>query len=272
MTLKNDKVSVFIPCYTRARSLDAALKSVLAQTYTNWECILVNDGSTDDTEAVAAAYTNDTRFKYIQTANKGLSAARNTGIKNSAGDLIQLLDADDLIETNKLAEAVNFYRSADAGLHIIVYASMRYFDADDSRKLQILGRNNFIPHIELKQDDELQMQQQVIAVRNPFVVSAPLYPVNIFNKIGIFDEELSALEDWDLHLRCSFAGYKFHHHYAKHARTLIRLHHGSMMGNQQLLDENFFRVSIKHQLDSNNTNNLSPQKGSVFSRIKKRFS
>lgn len=94
MVLK--KVSVIVPCYNQAQFLGEALQSILDQTYTNWECIIVNDGSPDHTEIVANAWCGkDLRFIYLYKKNGGLSSARNFGIQNALGDYILTLDADD---------------------------------------------------------------------------------------------------------------------------------------------------------------------------------
>ena len=88
--------SVIIPCYNQAHFLNDALSSLVAQNYTNWEAIIVNDGSIDNTFEVSDAWCKkDSRIKYISTSNNGLSAARNTGIDFSDGEYISLLDADD---------------------------------------------------------------------------------------------------------------------------------------------------------------------------------
>ena len=80
----NILVSIIVPCYNQAHFLDEALQSVLSQTYTNWECIIVNDGSPDNTENIAEKWLAvDSRFKYIKKDNGGLSSARNIGIKMS---------------------------------------------------------------------------------------------------------------------------------------------------------------------------------------------
>lgn len=239
-------ISIIIPCFNQGRFLNEALDSICAQTYNNWEGIIINDGSTDNTEEVALYYCNkDSRFKYIQKENGGLSAARNTGIASAKGEFIQLLDADDLIEPDKLLSAIEFYQT-DQPANVIVYSSMRYFEHDEP--LKILGRNNFLAHVELKADDDLSAQIDVINLRNICVISAPLYPREIFNKIGDFDENLTSLEDWDFHIRCLNAGIKFHHFYKSNSLTLIRLHDTSMMSNQKLLDENFYKLVLKHNL------------------------
>ena len=114
----NGKVSIIVPCYNQACYLPEALDSVLAQTYTDWECIIVNDGSPDNTDEVVQSYlVQDNRFKYIKQPNKGPAAARNAGIENSCGGFILPLDADDLIAPTYLEKAVAvFSHEADTKL------------------------------------------------------------------------------------------------------------------------------------------------------------
>jgi glycosyltransferase involved in cell wall biosynthesis len=104
------KVSVIVPCFNQAQYLDEALQSVLDQTYSNWECIIVNDGSPDNTEEVAEKWCKkDNRFKYIYKENGGLSNARNAGIETSEGEFILPLDADDKIGEDYIKLAVNAF-------------------------------------------------------------------------------------------------------------------------------------------------------------------
>jgi len=225
----------------------------MAQTYINWECIIINDGSDDNTEDIALDYLNkDKRFNYKFQINKGLSAARNLGISIAKGEFIQLLDADDLIEKNKLSKGVELYKNFKNNDRIIIYLGMRYFENSAPKMLKILGRNHFIGHVELKFEDGLTSQKELIKFRNPFVISAPLYPAALFENIGLFDNDLTALEDWDLHLRCIQSDYLFHYHYEADTRTLIRLHDNSMMRSQHLLDANFGLVMAKHHLHREN--------------------
>ena len=92
------KISVIVPCYNQAQYLDECLQSVLDQTYQNWECMIVNDGSPDYTAEIAASWVaKDNRFKYIYKENGGLSSARNAGIEMAEGEYILPLDADDKI-------------------------------------------------------------------------------------------------------------------------------------------------------------------------------
>ena len=103
-------VSVVIPCYNQAIYLSEALDSLLQQTYQNWEAIVVNDGSPDDTENVALGYVEkDKRIKYLCEENAGPSSARNMGIKYAKGEFILPLDADDLIKPEYIEIAIDTF-------------------------------------------------------------------------------------------------------------------------------------------------------------------
>ncbi|WP_396168090.1 glycosyltransferase family 2 protein [Flavobacterium sp.] len=99
----NRLVSIIVPCYNQAQYLDAALQSVLEQTYPDWECIIVNDGSPDNSEEVAKKWVEkDPRFIYIYKENGGVSSARNLGIEKAIGAYFQFLDSDDFLDKEKL--------------------------------------------------------------------------------------------------------------------------------------------------------------------------
>ncbi len=102
------RVSVIIPSYNSASYLGLAIDSVIKQTYSDWEFVLVDDGSVDNTQAVVDEYAGRLadRFRYIYQPNQGLSAARNTAMRNARGDLFALLDADDVWLPARLEESV----------------------------------------------------------------------------------------------------------------------------------------------------------------------
>jgi glycosyltransferase involved in cell wall biosynthesis len=108
-------VSIIVPCYNQAQYLEEALQSVLDQTYTNWECITVNDGSPDSTEDVAQKWVEkDNRFIYLKKDNGGLSSARNAGITIAQGEFVLPLDADDKIATNYIELALSSFQEDDS--------------------------------------------------------------------------------------------------------------------------------------------------------------
>ncbi|HFU4011462.1 glycosyltransferase [Streptococcus suis] len=99
-----DKISIIIPIYNVEKYVERCLDSVLSQTYTNWEAILVNDGSPDQSAAIAQKFVNrDERFQLIHQENAGLSEARNTGLQYITGDFVAFLDSDDWLEKDALA-------------------------------------------------------------------------------------------------------------------------------------------------------------------------
>lgn len=103
-------VSVVIPCYNQGQFLSGTIDSVIGQTYNNWECIIVNDGSSDNSEEIALEYIKkDTRISYLSQKNQGPSAARNHGIQASHGEYILPLDADDLISPTYIDKAISYF-------------------------------------------------------------------------------------------------------------------------------------------------------------------
>ena len=120
------KVSIIVPCHNQAEFLSESLESVINQSISDWECIIVNDGSTDNTEEIAKKWCDlDYRFAYIKTIGNGVAEARNIGIKKSKGTYILPLDADDKISSKYLYEAIKIL---DYDLNIkIVYGQAEYF-------------------------------------------------------------------------------------------------------------------------------------------------
>jgi len=110
--MENEFVSVVIPTYNRAYCISRAIDSVVGQSHENWELILVDDGSTDDTAGlVSSRYGHDARVRYIFQPNTGVSAARNTGIRASRGQFIALLDSDDSWKPWKLQAQLSCFRA-----------------------------------------------------------------------------------------------------------------------------------------------------------------
>ena len=130
----NPKISIIVPCYKQSQYLEDSLLSILEQTYINWECIIVNDGSPDDTEKVAQIWVKkDVRFKYLFQQNRGVSNARNNGINLAMGEYILPIDADDKIENNYVAECLNaIENSKDIK---VVYGKVKNFGIEEGEIL-----------------------------------------------------------------------------------------------------------------------------------------
>ena len=105
-------VSVIVPCYNSGKYLPETLDSVLLQTYANWECLIIDDGSTDNTKQICESYVKkDKRFKYNYQENKGVSNARNNGIRNCSGKYILPLDGDDKISSGYISDGIQLLES-----------------------------------------------------------------------------------------------------------------------------------------------------------------
>lgn len=104
----NSKVSIIIPCFNQGHFLNDTLESVYHQSYVNWECIIINDGSTDNTEKIANKWVStDSRFKYFYKTNGGLSSARNAGLEMVEGAYLLFLDSDDCIHKDKISKSLD---------------------------------------------------------------------------------------------------------------------------------------------------------------------
>lgn len=193
------KVSVIIPTYNRAHFLAEAIQSVLDQTFTDFELIIVDDGSTDNTEDIVMKF-KDPRIRYINQENSGVSAARNTGIKASDGEYIAFLDSDDIWLPQNLDFKVKLL---DARPEIGLVCSDAYFY--DSYSGAILGRRWHDRTFHGWVDDVLTATQEPVKemfTRGCFITpQASVIRHSVFNQAGYFDESLQNHEDWDLFVR-----------------------------------------------------------------------
>uniref|UniRef100_UPI0040481146 glycosyltransferase family 2 protein n=1 Tax=Mariniflexile sp. TaxID=1979402 RepID=UPI0040481146 len=129
--MKLNLVSIIVPCYNQAQYLDEALESVLSQTYENWECIIVDDGSPDNTNEIVQKWVEkEARFIYLKKENGGLSSARNAGISKANGEFILPLDADDKIGADYVTLAIEAFE-LDTSLKV-VYCQAKMFGIEES--------------------------------------------------------------------------------------------------------------------------------------------
>lgn len=138
------QVSIIIPCYNMEPYIAETLDSVVAQSYNNWECIIIDDGSSDNTESIVKNYCNkDTRFKYIKQGNEGVSAARNNGIKQAKGEYILPLDGDDLIDQTYIQKAESFL-SEHPGTKLVYCKADKFGEIQGEWQLDKYSYNNLI--------------------------------------------------------------------------------------------------------------------------------
>lgn len=188
-------VSIIIPCYNQSEYLTEAVVSVLSQTHTHWECIIVNDGSTDDTKNIALEFCkNDPRISYIEQHNQGLSAARNAGIKVAKGDYIQFLDSDDILVKNKLSIQVQQLQQQNTHNPSISICSYHFCDNNNIAK-----KVNEDFKIDTTFDKENSLQDIILRWEEDLSIPVHcfLFDTRIFNENKIyFDTKQKNHEDW----------------------------------------------------------------------------
>jgi len=196
MTASKGTVSVVIPAYNSAATIAASVRSVLCQSYTDWELIIVNDGSTDATSQVLAPFLADQRVQLLEQPNGGVACARNAGIRRSRGEFVAFLDADDLWEESKLAQQVELFRAAPASLGLV---HTRYSSfSDDPQRCRRKDDDSCFGYLS---------PSQRILVYDFIATSTVMVRAGLFACVGLFDENLAGTEDWDLWIRI-LAGYR----------------------------------------------------------------
>lgn len=192
--MSNPLVSVVIPTYNRAHLVCDALNSVLRQTYRPLEILLVDDGSTDQTNQVAATWWDDAMeeelvtFHFIEQENQGGNVARNTGIKNATGEYIAFLDSDDEWHPLKIEKQISVFENASVGA---VYCGLQHIDL--LRKKVIEPTKRQYPSGNLLSQ---MLIRDVTAATSTYIVKR-----EVFDNVGFFDETLQARQDWDLWIR-----------------------------------------------------------------------
>ncbi len=190
-------VSVVITCYNYGRYLSGAIGSVLEQTYSDFEIIVVDDGSTDDTEQVVRQFLDNPRIRYIRQENAGQANAKNTGIKNSSGTFIAFLDADDRWCPEKLEKQMSCFVNREVG---VVYCRAKYLDEEDKEFFY----TTVSPYLQPRRGKVTTW----LFLDNFVQFSSSVVRKECFEKFGVFDETLGMGIDWDLWLRIS-TGYTF---------------------------------------------------------------
>ncbi len=172
--------SIIIPAYNSAKTIERTLASVFVQDYPNLEIIVVNDGSTDNTEQVLKKYAD--KINYYYQTNAGVSIARNLGFEKSTGDYIQYLDADDLLAEGKISKQIQAIEESEAD---VAYGDWMRFTENDFvyKELEMVEREMALrPEIELITDFWTPL-------------AALLYTRTIANKIGGWNTALPVIQD-----------------------------------------------------------------------------
>lgn len=222
--MEADLVSVVVPTYNRAYCVGRAIDSVRKQTHKNWELIVVDDGSTDDTAAfVSKQYGSDPRIRYIHQTNAGVSAARNTGINAARGNFVAFLDSDDVWKPWKLELQLECFRAfPDIGM---VWTEFQAVDAAGKLVTQrylrkMYGAYRFFPTSESLFSNSRELSSIVRSGLNP-EPGARVYVGNIYpamlrgnlvhtSTVMLSRERLEKVQGFDLELTLSGEDYDFH--------------------------------------------------------------
>jgi glycosyltransferase involved in cell wall biosynthesis len=241
-------VSIIIPCHNYGSFVSETLTSVLNQTYQDWECIVVDDGSTDNTrEIVENLSTLNPRIKYIYQTNLGVSYARNNGLRNAKGDYIQFLDADDLLISSKIESHLN-YLVCNPKVDI-VYGPVRYFDDGNFGALRESLDMSLLPWMPYTSGEGHQVLSQLVK-SNIMVIQSPLIRKGIFSKTNFFYEALRYNEDWYLWIKCALVGMSFAYHDNMDGLSYVRVHKTSASQNsiRMLIGERKMRYLLMRDL------------------------
>ncbi len=203
-------VSVIIPCYNHAAYLAECIESVLIQSYRNVEIIVVDDGSKDATKEVAQKFSE---VRYLHQHNQGLSAARNTGIRNCKGEYLVFLDADDWLQPDALQVNLQYLQLQQ----LAAFVSGAHFKVNDQKEVieEVCEALIIDPYLRLLEGNYIGMHATV------------MYRQWVFDEFK-FDTSLNVCEDYDLYLKIARNHPVCHH--TQHI-ALYRIHHQNMSGD-----------------------------------------
>ena len=221
-------ISVVIPAYNAGQFLDKTLESVLSQTYENWECIIVNDGSTDNTESIAKKWCEkDARFCYFYKENSGVSDTRNLGIKEARGEYIAFLDADDLYMPNFLKVCLENLVEKDV-------------DLVAPKMLEFWNVQNGVIEDEDKKDYLYSGKEGIaLFLHSNRLTMALLCKKSVMDEVGGFTWHKKA-EDLHCWLKVLFAGYKIYR--IDETLLLYRLVENSMSSTDRNCSKEVFEI------------------------------
>lgn len=220
-------VSVIIPTYNQAQYLKDAVDSVLESTYQDFEIIIVDDGSTDNTQEVAKK-SSDPRIHYVYQENQGLSGARNTGILLATGVFLTYLDSDDLFLPEKLFLLTDVLEKES---EIGFVAGQAIIIDENNRPLGEVFTEP-IPNDPTR-----------LLLHNPLHVSSVMVRREWQERVGLFDQSLRSYEDWDMWLRLAQAGCQMR--WVAHPVSLYRFHSAQMTRDDRQMTVSTFAVLDK---------------------------
>ncbi len=190
-------ISIIIPTYNRAALVLETLNSVLKQTYNNWECIVVDDGSTDETiHKLTKVISADHRFKVIvNKRTKGAPGSRNTGAQVAIGEYLIFLDSDDLLSADCLSSRIEKFRQ-HPGCDFLVFSTIEF--------KEVINDLNILINVVTTEN----VVERFLNMDVPWLTSGPIWRRDKFLSLA-WKEELLSWQDWDLHIRALMNNYNF---------------------------------------------------------------
>jgi glycosyltransferase involved in cell wall biosynthesis len=220
--LSQPKISVIITCFNQGKYLRDSLGSLKNQDWENWECLIIDDGSKDNSLVIAQELAkNDSHIQVVSQPNAGVSSARNKGISLATGDYVQFLDADDKLASGKWKRQVQIlheFPQVD-----LVYGPSRYFFDSIPNELFPLHPNGAIPGDLTWQDSH---QVEMILKHNICTNSAPLMRIKVVERVKF---RKVIYEDWIFNLESALNGFKFHFDSSQDSLSLVRMTQSSQM-------------------------------------------
>lgn len=274
MLLNNPIVSIIIPTYNRAHLLVETLESVLAQTYSNWECIIVDDNSTDETQLLLNEYSNkDNRFTYIiksEKQKKGASISRNLGLKIARGEFIQFLDSDDLLADNKIQEQIKLLINENK--HTVCTCKWGKF-IEKSDPLTLIENS-----ADYRDFNTIKEYFNLIGIYGGFFP-----PINflinkeLINQSGYWNESLTVNDDGEFFFRVLLNADKI----LFCAKTYV-LYRNNLTDNLSILNSEIKAISLlnswkiiealyRTKYNEENSDYINKKKSSVYSELKKMY-
>lgn len=225
-------ISIIIPTYNREDLIQKTLDSILAQSETNWECLLIDDGSTDQTWNVLQNYSSrDKRFKIFQRQDfnkpKGANACRNIGIEKSSGDFILFLDSDDLLGFNFLSSVKD--KITNTKNDLIIYQSVYFFENNSNEEniVKINSEDGLITSFFKK--------ESIWLISNPLIKRAFIAEKQIF-----FNENLLAAQDWEFYMKILLLNPKLEFNLTNQFKVKIRKHLDNISQNPTLQPQKYY--------------------------------
>ena len=234
------KVSVITPLYNSSAFIRGTLDSLINQTYTNWESILVDDGSTDDTARVIEPYLKDKRFRCISQENRGIAGARNTGIRAASAEWICLLDHDDRWLPEKLEQQVRY--ALEHGHDII--CTDAFIVTERARWLYGGGFPETAAAVERSLTDPSEDVFAHLIKLNFACTSSVMVRRTLFDQHGLLDPSVVPSDDYDMWLRCMPEA-RFG--YLTEPLVEYSMHGGNYSKNMERLLESIIRVQRRHR-------------------------